>query len=52
MFVDSDSSLVVVGVTGEDNGEYHCQVNESGVVVNDSSYMLIVFEPTAFTKSE
>ncbi|XP_065909622.1 uncharacterized protein [Dysidea avara] len=51
MFVDSDSSLVVVGVTGEDNGEYHCQVNESGVVVNDSSYMLIVFEPTAFTKN-
>ena len=43
---------MVVGVTGEDNGEYHCQVNESGVVVNDSSYILIVFEPTGFTEGK
>jgi len=52
MFVDSDGNLALVDVTGEDEGVYHCQVNQSGVVVNGSSYVLMVLEPSGYRKSE
>ena len=52
MFVDGDGNLVLVDVTEENEGQYYCLVNQSGVVVNGSSFVLMVFEPTGYRKSE
>lgn len=52
MFVDNGGSLVLVDVTGEDNGEYHCQANKSDAIVNTLSYTLMVLEPTGYTEGK
>ena len=42
MLVDENGDLVLVNVSSDRNGYYHCQTNESGTIINGSSYELTV----------
>ena len=42
MLVDENGDLVLVNVSSDHSGHYQCQTNESGTIINGSSYELTV----------
>ena len=46
MFVHENGDLILANVSEDHSGHYHCQVNESGVITNGSSYVLSIHNPT------
>ena len=46
MYIHGSGALVLVNVSKDQNGHYQCQVNESGAIINGSSYVLSVQNQT------